>query len=132
MSALEHSLVGPEAADGQALVKGAREHLDYLRDYWGREALWQSWSDFGRCVAAVRLGCAVEGVLPTTNHLESFNGVFKRKHLKRWQHYGKPLCLDIFIHLSITKILLAIFQQRTAVRAAALEWEAQIASLPGG
>ena len=33
MSALEHSLVGPEAADGQALVKGAQEHLDYLWDY---------------------------------------------------------------------------------------------------
>ncbi|EKM52561.1 uncharacterized protein PHACADRAFT_31058 [Phanerochaete carnosa HHB-10118-sp] len=91
LAAFKHSLVGPETLDGLALIYSAQEHLDYLQNYWGREALWQSWSDFGRCVAAVRLGCAVERVLPTTNHLESFNGVFKRKHLKRWQHNGKPL-----------------------------------------
>lgn len=84
LAALKHSLVGPETLDGLTLIYGVQEHLDYLQSYWGREALWQSWSDFGRCVAAVCLGCVVEGVLPTTNHLESFNGVSKRKHLKRW------------------------------------------------
>ncbi|EKM49404.1 uncharacterized protein PHACADRAFT_167239 [Phanerochaete carnosa HHB-10118-sp] len=82
LAAFNHSLVGPETLDGLALIYGAQEHLDYLQNYRGREALWQSWSDFGRCVAAVHLECAVEEVLPTTNYLESFNGVFKRKHLK--------------------------------------------------
>ncbi|TFK47677.1 hypothetical protein OE88DRAFT_1596329, partial [Heliocybe sulcata] len=57
------------------------EHLRYLEDYWLREELWQSWSDFGRQHASELLGIPVEGVLTTTNHLESFNGVFKNKYL---------------------------------------------------
>ena len=47
MSALEHSLVGHDAADGLALIKGAREHLNHLRNYW---------SDCERCVTALCLG----------------------------------------------------------------------------
>ncbi|KIJ24388.1 hypothetical protein M422DRAFT_274849 [Sphaerobolus stellatus SS14] len=30
-------------------------HIDYLDDYWCRDSLWQSWSDFGRHVASQRL-----------------------------------------------------------------------------
>ncbi|KAJ6448730.1 hypothetical protein C8R47DRAFT_1181520 [Mycena vitilis] len=61
----------------------AIKHVDYLSTYWTTEALWKSWSDYGRKVAAALLGCAMDGVIPTTNHLESFNGVLKRKHLRR-------------------------------------------------
>ncbi|RDX39548.1 hypothetical protein OH76DRAFT_1302925, partial [Lentinus brumalis] len=64
-----------------ALAAGALEHLTYLTGYWMSESLWQSWSAYGRRVAAERLGFEVSMVLTTTNHLESFNGVLKRKHL---------------------------------------------------
>ncbi|KAJ7769549.1 hypothetical protein DFH07DRAFT_735996, partial [Mycena maculata] len=62
-------------------IRKALEHLDYLRDYWTTDNLWKSWSDYGRKVAASLLGCDMDGVIPTTNHLESFNGILKRKHL---------------------------------------------------
>ncbi|KAJ7254555.1 hypothetical protein C8J57DRAFT_1076157, partial [Mycena rebaudengoi] len=66
-------------------VRKAIEHVDYLTNYWTTDNLWQSWSDYGRRIAAALLGCHMDGVIPTTNHLESFNGVLKRKHLRRWQ-----------------------------------------------
>ncbi|EIW51328.1 uncharacterized protein TRAVEDRAFT_89895, partial [Trametes versicolor FP-101664 SS1] len=72
--------------DGQdveckAAASGGVAHLEYLSGYWLSHALWSSWSDYGRQTAARLLGCPVDGVLPTTNHLESFNGVLKRKHI---------------------------------------------------
>lgn len=77
-------------AEGRAVIEKAETHLgEYLRDWWCRVELWQSWSNFGRGVAATRLGVAVEGVLPTTNHLESFNNVFKHGHLGRFRR-GRP------------------------------------------
>ncbi|EKM60295.1 uncharacterized protein PHACADRAFT_203530 [Phanerochaete carnosa HHB-10118-sp] len=121
-----------EALQGLALIHGAMAHLNYLESYWGTEALWKSWSDFGRCVAAVRLGCTIEGVLPTTNHLESFNGVFKNKHVKRWQHYGRALRVDVFTSITITKVLPAIFQQRELEQQQNILWERQLLQLPGG
>ncbi|KAJ7202187.1 hypothetical protein C8J57DRAFT_1543409 [Mycena rebaudengoi] len=69
-------------------VRKAVEHLDYLSNYWTTDNLWQSWSDYGRKVAAALLGCHTDGIIPTTNHLESFNGILKRKHLRRWQNGG--------------------------------------------
>ena len=59
------------------LVMKCLKNLKYLDTYWTTESLWQCWSDFGCRVAAGLLKCTFEGVLPTTNHLESFNGVLK-------------------------------------------------------
>ncbi|KAJ7734048.1 hypothetical protein DFH07DRAFT_754523, partial [Mycena maculata] len=56
-------------------------HIDYLDSYWTTDNLWPSWSDYGRTVLASMLGIAVDGVIPTTNHLESFNRILKRIHL---------------------------------------------------
>lgn len=87
-------------------------HLRYLSSYWLSPALWSSWSDFGRHSAAKILGCDFDGVLPTTNHLESFNGVLKRRHLRRWQRGGRRLRLDILVNVLVSEILPSIFEQR--------------------
>jgi hypothetical protein len=92
--------------------KGLKHLQEYLLGYWTTEILWRSWSDFGRQVAAKILGCPFEGVLPTTNHLESFNGLLKRKHLRRWQHGGCRLRLNVLLKLLIMKVLPSIFEQR--------------------
>lgn len=73
--------------------------------------LWKSWSDHGRHIAAQILKCPFEGVLPTTNHLESFNGLLKNKHLHRWQRSGRRLHVDVLIKVMVTQILPAIFEQ---------------------
>ncbi|KAL0564510.1 hypothetical protein V5O48_017535 [Marasmius crinis-equi] len=106
-----------------SLYDTAHAHLsNYLLGYWTTTALWSSWSDFGRKVAASRLDCPFEGVLPTTNHLESFNGVLKRKYLSQWQKGGRRLRLDVLLMLLVTKILPAIFRQRQMERADRLWW----------
>ena len=74
-----------EMAGETEVAEKALTHLTYLRDYWTTDSLWACWSDFGRRYAASILNCPYELVLPTTNHLESFNGLLKRKHLRRWQ-----------------------------------------------
>lgn len=135
------NIIGDEAvvleevkAQGHISVaeKGLKHLNDYLLRYWCTENLWASWSDYGRRMAAGILNCPMEGVLPTTNHLESFNGVLKRKHLRRWQRGGRRLRVDVLINLLITKIFPSIFEQRTAERHDANIWEAQMQSLPGG
>ncbi|KAJ7920102.1 hypothetical protein B0H13DRAFT_2319738 [Mycena leptocephala] len=45
--------------------------------------------------AAGILGCEFDGVLPATNHLESFNGLLKRKYFRRWQRGGRDLRVDV-------------------------------------
>ncbi|KAF7790324.1 hypothetical protein EIP86_001278 [Pleurotus ostreatoroseus] len=118
---------------GCEIIKHAEAHLlDYLRDWWCREALWQSWSDFGRAVAATRMGCAIDGVLPTTNHLESFNGVLKRGHLRRWQRGQKRLRLDVLVNILVTQIIPSIFEQRALEAVEELRWEQMVSKLPGG
>lgn len=116
----------------QKAVRQALLHLNYLRDYWTTDNLWQSWSDYGRKVAASLLGCELDGVIPTTNHLESFNGVLKRKHLRRWQNGGRRICVDILIQVLITQILPSIFQERRMYREQERRIAAQILQLPGG
>jgi len=111
--------------------KGLKHLNDYL-GYWCMESLWCSWSDYGRQIAAKILNCALDGVLPTTNHLESFNGVLKRKHLRRWQCGGWRLRVDVLLRLLVTKILPAIFEQRAAERIDIGIWEGQMRSIPGG
>jgi AraC-like DNA-binding protein len=112
--------------------KGLKHLREYLLGYWTTDTLWRSWSDFGRQVAAKLLNCPIEGVLPTTNHLESFNGLLKRKHLRRWQHGGRRLRLDVLLKLLVTKVLPSIFQERAMERKDVQIWEAQIRRLPGG
>lgn len=66
----------------------------------------------GRRRAADALGKPVEGVLPTTNHLESFNRVLKRGYIRRAEAGGKHLRFDIFFHFLITSIIPSIFETR--------------------
>ena len=122
------------AENGHTSVAGkGLQHLnDYLLGYWTTDTLWKSWSDYGRRTAARVLKCPIEGVLPTTNHLESFNGLLKRKHLKRWQRGGKRLRIDVLLRLLITKVLPSIFEQRAMQRAEDLRWAAMVRQLPGG
>lgn len=89
-------------------------HIKYLLDTWMPISLWHSWSQQGRLAASKVLGIEVEGIIPTTNHLEAFNGVLKRKHIRQWQHAGKRLRIDLLVFLLITKILPGIFAHRTA------------------
>jgi hypothetical protein len=122
------------AENGHASVaaKGLQHLNDYLLGYWTTDTLWKSWSDYGRRTAARVLKCPIEGVLPTTNHLESFNGLLKWKHLKRWQRGGKRLRIDVLLRLLITKVLPSIFEQRAMQRAEDLRWAALVRQLPGG
>lgn len=87
-------------------------YLGYMRETWLNESLWSSWSQHGRDRASTKLQRPVEGILPTTNHLESFNAVLKRKYIPAWQRSGNRLRFDIFIHHLILKILPEIFAQR--------------------
>lgn len=100
----------------QRIVAAGVVYLDYLTKTWMPEALWQSWSRKGRLYASTILKVPVEGVLPTTNHLESFNGLLKRKYLPRWQHSGTRLRIDFLIFTLITKILPEIFALRHSIR----------------
>jgi hypothetical protein len=109
----------------------AHDHLKYVRDYWTTETLWQSWSDLGRQIAARVLNCPFENVLPTTNHLESFNGILKRKHLYLWQKESRRLRVDILVHLLIVKVFLSIFEQRAMEAKDDLRWKNQIQKLAG-
>jgi hypothetical protein len=76
--------------------------------------LWQSWSEFGRIRASSILKIPIDGVIPTTNHLESFNAILKRKHLAALLHSGHRLRFDSLIHLLITRVLPDIFKHRKA------------------
>ena len=110
----------------------AIEHLTYLDSYWTTDALWHCWSDYGRKIASGLLKCPFEGVLPTTNHLESFNGVLKRKHLAQWQNGGHRVRLDLLVMLLVTRILPSIFLQRKLQQQEDLRFEAQLRKLRGG
>ncbi|KAJ6610917.1 hypothetical protein B0H10DRAFT_2224618 [Mycena sp. CBHHK59/15] len=128
--AQEHELL-TQLGDGKAIHKVV-EHVDYLNDYWTTNNLWKSWSDFGRKVAASLLGCKMDGVIPTTNHLESFNGVLKCKHLRRWQNGGRHIRVDVLIQILIIHILPSIFQEHRLYCEQALRIAAQVRRLPGG
>ncbi|RXW11992.1 hypothetical protein EST38_g13863 [Candolleomyces aberdarensis] len=95
-------------------AQGGLKHIDYLVANWMPLPLWQSWSEFGRLAASARLNIPVHGVIPTTNHLESFNGILKRKHLAQWLHSGHRLRFDALISLLVTKILPGVYAHHTA------------------
>ncbi|KAI1783380.1 hypothetical protein LXA43DRAFT_977164 [Ganoderma leucocontextum] len=105
----------------KAHVAEERRHVDYLSNYWLDIDLWKSWSLYGREFAAERLGCEVEGVIPTTNHLESFNG-----------HGGRRLRVDVLLHVFVFSILPSIFEARKLDADEEARIAAQIRSLPGG
>ncbi|KAI0699012.1 hypothetical protein BC835DRAFT_1405247 [Cytidiella melzeri] len=115
-----------------AVAEGALKHLEYLDTYWLREALWQSWSKAGRLRAAVFLKRTINEIVPTTNHLESFNGVLKRKHLRRWQNSGRRLRIDILVHILILYALPSIFQQRAVEDMETHRRNTMLKQLPGG
>ncbi|KAJ6582512.1 hypothetical protein DFH09DRAFT_1360400 [Mycena vulgaris] len=106
----------------------AIRHVKYLTEYWTTDNLWKSWSNYGRKVAAALLGCPMDGVIPTTNHLESF----KRKHLRRWQNGSRRLRVDVLIQILVIHVLPSIFQDRRFYREQSLRLAAQIRQLPGG
>ncbi|KAH9960984.1 hypothetical protein BGW80DRAFT_1438809 [Lactifluus volemus] len=82
-------------------------------------------------IAASRLGIPIEGVLPTTNHLESFNRVIKKKHLSYWQHSGYRLRFDVLIFHLIRHILPFVFAQ-VRQRDKATAWQATRFTGPAG
>ncbi|KAJ3861149.1 hypothetical protein EV359DRAFT_84614 [Lentinula novae-zelandiae] len=91
--------------------KGGISHLDYLEKYWMPVPMWQSWSEWGHITASALLRIAVEDVIPTTNHLESFNAILKRKYIRSWLHSGHHLRFDVLIMLLVTRILPDIFKR---------------------
>ena len=93
----------------QSAAKAGIEFLGYIKTTWMPEALWQGWSQKGHVVAAMLLNIPIEGVLSTTNHLESFNCLLKRQYIPHWQRSGAWLRFDFLIHILITKILPEIF-----------------------
>ncbi|TFK78557.1 hypothetical protein K466DRAFT_507120 [Polyporus arcularius HHB13444] len=132
----ERELLGrldePESPECHAAIMGGFAHLDYLSSYWLQEALWKSWSAFGRRVAADLIGCDVKGILPTTNHLESFNGVLKRKHIRRWQRGGRRLRVDVLLHIFVFSVLPSIFEARALEQVDEQQLLEKIKALPGG
>lgn len=73
--------------------------------------LWDGWSTEGRTHAAKILGVDIGSVLTTTNHLESFNGVLKRKHIAQWQRSGQRLRFDVLVFRLILYVLPNIYAQ---------------------
>ncbi|KAI0695371.1 hypothetical protein BC835DRAFT_1414886 [Cytidiella melzeri] len=101
--------------DGKQYLDGVAKYLDYLLTTWMPRELWSSWSLHGRKKAADRLGIPVQGVLPTTNHLESLNGNLKRKYVPQWQHSGHRLRFDMLLYRLVSNILPQIYAQHCMV-----------------
>ena len=101
-------------ADSCVHAKGGQKHLDYLTENWITLALWQSWSEFGCESASALLKIPVAGIIPKTNHLKSFNGLLKQKHLAMWLHSGHHLCFDFLINILITRILPVVYSHNRA------------------
>lgn len=100
----------------KSVFETATQYLNYFLSTWLLLPLWQSWSDFGRLVASVLLKIPIKGVLPTTNHLESFNRLLKRKYIPLWQRSGSRLHFNFLISILITNILPEIFANCQAHR----------------
>jgi hypothetical protein len=106
--------------------RGIKHLNDYLLGHWMMDALWHSWSDFGCHIATQIMNCPLKGVLPTTNHLELFNGLLKWKHLWHWQNGGRHLHVDVLLKILITKVLPSIFEQRKMEKEQDLCWQSQM------
>ncbi|KAK7441583.1 hypothetical protein VKT23_016575 [Stygiomarasmius scandens] len=99
---------------GSQAVDGAIKHIDYFINNWMDVSLWKSWSLYGRTAAAAVLKIPVDRVLTTTNHLEHFNGILKRKEIAAWLHSGYRMRFDTLIFVLITKILPNIYRKHRA------------------
>ncbi len=116
---------------GGPYLEGLSTYLDYMLKTWMPIELWAGWSRFGRDKAAVRLGIALEGVIPTTNHLESLNGALKRKYIPQWQHSGHRLRFDVLIYHLVSGILPQIYAQQRMITDYAA-WKAQRFEITAG
>ena len=74
----------------------------------------------------------INEVVPTTNHLEAFNDVLKRKHLRRWHNNGHKLRLDVLVHILVFHALPSIFRQRGIEDRESQRQVALLRKLPGG
>ncbi|KAJ3724101.1 hypothetical protein C8R42DRAFT_538171, partial [Lentinula raphanica] len=102
-------------AEGKRAGEAGLAHLQYLINYWMSISLWQSWSEWGRIAAASAIQIPVEGIIPTTNHLESFNAILKRKYISQHLHSGHRLRFDLLIFLLVTQILPHVYSRRRAM-----------------
>lgn len=82
---------------------------------WMLSEMWASRSRYGREKAASRLGISLEGVISTTNHLESLNGSLKRKYVPQWQHSGHRLRFDMLLYHLTSNILPQIYAQHRMI-----------------
>ncbi|KAJ3897353.1 hypothetical protein F5879DRAFT_927909, partial [Lentinula edodes] len=96
--------------------KGGILHLNYIDRYWMPVPMWQSWSESGRIAASTLLKVPVEDVIPTTNHLESFNAILKCKYIQSWLHSGHRLRFNVLIIPLVTRILPDLFARRLSRR----------------
>lgn len=101
--------------EGKPYVEGLGKYLDYMISTWMPNEMWASWSRYGREKAASQLGVSLEGVIPTTNHLESLNGSLKRKYVPQWQHSGHRLRFDMLLYHLTSSILPQIYAQHRMV-----------------
>ncbi|KAI0745285.1 hypothetical protein C8Q76DRAFT_806652, partial [Earliella scabrosa] len=109
LMAEEHALQALSGDNEHRASAAGLEYLAYLHGTWMPEEMWRSWSRRGREDVAARMGVAVEEVLPTTNHLESFNGTLKRRYIPQWQHSGTRLRFDLLIYHLVVSILPRIY-----------------------
>ncbi|KAK1235183.1 hypothetical protein PQX77_001598 [Marasmius sp. AFHP31] len=115
------SIISDNVPEATSAAQAGKKHLLYLTTNWMDIAMWRSWSACGRLTVSNLLKIPIEGVVPTTNHLESFNGILKRKHLARWFHSGHRLRFDYLVLLLCTRILPGIYNRRL-VQSRYTEW----------
>lgn len=99
----------------QTVAQGALEFIHYFRSTWMSFDMWRSWSRNGRERASRCLGIPIEGVIPTTNHLEALNGSLKKKYIPQWQNSGHRLRFDILIYHLTISILPQIYARRQMI-----------------
>ena len=109
MLTAKHHEVMLLAEHSPAASRNGITYINYIIDTWMPEPLWQSWSHKGCTIASTILKIPIEGVLPTTNHLEAFNRLLKHKYIPRWQQSRSCLCFNFLIHIFITEIIPDIF-----------------------
>ncbi|KAH9895806.1 hypothetical protein C8Q73DRAFT_664898 [Cubamyces lactineus] len=111
-------------AEEQKAATAIQDFVCYLRGTWMPKEMWYSWSKRGRMDAATLMDVALERVLTTSNHLESFNGNLKGAHITQWQHSGRRLRFDVLIYHLATDILPRIYA-RHRVATAYVTWKVE-------
>lgn len=101
--------------EGKKAGAAGLSFLEYLQSTWMPVELWQSWSRRGREDAAAKMGTAIEAILPTTNHLESFNGTLKKRDIPQWQHSGHRLRFDVLIYHLVMSILPRVYGRQRMI-----------------